>query len=156
MSVPGGGGPGKEVFREMRVMGLDMGAKRIGVAMSDERGVTATPLKTLKRVGPLKDMEALKRLAEEYSVGSVVVGMPVNMDGSMGPKAKGVEVFIARLASELQVPVRAWDERLSTVAVTRVLIEADVSRAGRKRVVDKLAATYILQGYLDSPPPEGV
>ena len=139
----------------MRVMGLDMGAKRIGVAMSDERGVTATPLKTLKRIGSQKDMEGLKSLVEEYSVGAVVVGMPLNMDGSMGPKAKGVEAFIARLASELRVPVSAWDERLSTVAVTRVLLEADVSRAGRKRVVDKLAAAYILQGYLDSRPPQG-
>ena len=141
----------------MRVMGLDMGTKRIGVAMSDERGVTATALKTLKRIGLQKDMEGLKSLVEEYSVGAVVVGMPLNMDGSMGPKAKGVEAFIARLASELRVPVSAWDERLSTVAVTRVLLEADVSRAGRKRVVDKLAAAYILQGYLDSPqgPPQG-
>ena len=139
----------------MRVMGLDMGAKRIGVAMSDERGVTATPLKTLKRIGSQKDMEGLKSLVEEYSVGAIVVGMPLNMDGSVGPKAKGVEAFIARLGGELQIPVKAWDERLSTVAVTRVLLEADVSRAGRKRVVDKLAAAYILQGYLDSRPPQG-
>jgi putative Holliday junction resolvase len=141
----------------MRVMGLDMGTKRIGVAMSDERGVTATPLKVLKRSGERKVFEELKKLVEEYSVGSVVVGMPLNMDGSVGPKAKGVEAFIARLGGELQIPVKAWDERLSTVAVTRVLLEADVSRAGRKRVVDKLAAAYILQGYLDTPqgPPQG-
>ncbi len=135
----------------MRVMGLDMGTKRIGVAMSDERGVTATPLKVLKRSGERKVFEELKKLVEEYSVGSVVVGMPLNMDGSVGPKAKGVETFIERLGGELQIPVKAWDERLSTVAVTRVLLEADVSRAGRKRVVDKLAAAYILQGYLDTP-----
>jgi putative Holliday junction resolvase len=135
----------------MRVMGLDIGTKRIGVAMSDERGITATPLKVLKRVGRRKDMEEIKSLAREYSVGVVVVGMPLNMDGSMGPKAKEIEAFITRLATELQMPVKPWDERLSTVAVTKVLIEADVSRAGRKRVVDKLAAAYILQGYLDTP-----
>ncbi len=137
----------------MRVMGLDMGAKRIGVAISDERGVTATPLKVLDRSGARKVVDVLKKLVEEHSVGAVVVGMPFNMDGSMGPKAKGVAAFIERLKVELGLPVKAWDERLSTVAVTRVLIEADVSRAGRKRVVDKLAAAYILQGYLDSQPP---
>jgi putative Holliday junction resolvase len=132
----------------MRVMGLDIGTKRIGVAMSDERGITATPLKVLKKTAERELFGELGKLVEEYSVGTVVVGMPLNMDGSMGPKAKAVELFIERLGTELQIPVKPWDERLSTVAVTKVLIEADVSRAKRKQVVDKLAATYILQGYL--------
>lgn len=135
----------------MRVMGLDIGTKRIGVAMSDERGITATPLKVLKKTAERELFGELGKLVEEYSVGAVVVGMPLNMDGSMGPKAKAVELFIERLGAELKIPVKPWDERLSTVAVTKVLIEADVSRAKRKQVVDKLAATYILQGYLDTP-----
>ncbi len=132
----------------MRVMGLDIGTKRIGVAMSDERAVTSTPLKVLKKTAERELFGELRKLVEEYSVGTVVVGMPLNMDGSMGPKAKAVELFIERLGTALQIPVKAWDERLSTVAVTKVLIEADVSRTKRKQVVDKLAATYILQGYL--------
>ncbi len=134
-------------------MGLDMGTKTIGVALSDERGVSAQPLKTLKRAGAAKDLEELKGLIHEYSVERIVVGMPVNMDGSMGPRAKAVLGFIERLKKHVRLPVSVWDERLSTVAVTRVLIDADVSRAGRKKVVDKLAAAYILQGYLDSPRP---
>ncbi len=141
-------------------MGLDMGTKTIGVALSDERGVSDQPLKTLKRAGAAKDLEELKGLIHEYSVERIVVGMPVNMDGSMGPRGKAVLGFIERLKKHVSLPVSVWDERLSTVAVTRVLIDADVSRAGRKKVVDKLAAAYILQGYLDSPrspapPPTG-
>ncbi len=134
----------------MRIMGLDMGTKTIGVALSDERAVSAQPVKTLKRAGAAKDMEGLKGLVHEYSVERIVVGMPVNMDGSMGPRARAVLGFIERLKRQVRLPVSVWDERLSTVAVTRVLIEADVSRSKRKKVVDKLAAAYILQGYLDS------
>ncbi len=141
-------------------MGLDMGTKTIGVALSDERGVSAQPLKTLKRAGAAKDLEELRGLIHEYSVERIVVGMPVNMDGSIGPRARAVLGFIERLKKHVCLPVSVWDERLSTIAVTRVLIDADLSRSKRKKVVDKLAAAYILQGYLDSPrlgapPPPG-
>jgi len=134
----------------MRVLGLDMGTKTIGVALSDEAGMTAQPVMTLKRKGMDADIRALKKSIDENDVMTIVVGMPINMDGSMGERSRQVEAFIGRLKATTGLPVIAWDERLSTVAVTRVLIDGDVSRKKRKEVVDKMAASYILQGYLDS------
>ncbi|MBI4949765.1 MAG: Holliday junction resolvase RuvX [Deltaproteobacteria bacterium] len=134
----------------MRIMGLDVGKKTIGVAISDENSITAQPLKTIKRASRDKDMEELKGIIRAFDVSSVVVGLPVNMDGTYGPQSETVLKFIETVKAETGLPVEPWDERLSTMAVTKVLIEGDISRQKRKEVVDKLAASYILQGYLDS------
>lgn len=134
----------------MRVMGLDLGTKTIGVAISDEAGLTAQPVVTVKRTSLKKDLEEIAGFIEKYSVGTVVVGLPVNMDGTIGPRGEATLKFIDKLKGAVGVPVCPWDERLSTAAVQRMLIEGDLSRARRKEVVDKLAASYILQGYLDS------
>jgi putative Holliday junction resolvase len=136
--------------RSGRIMGLDVGEKTIGIALSDELGLTAQPYQTLKRCGEERDLQAIRRILEEREVASVVVGLPKNMDGSVGRQARRVLAFAEKISSVLCVPVEPWDERLSTVAAERVLIQADVSRAGRRKHVDKLAASVILQGYLDS------
>jgi putative Holliday junction resolvase len=142
--------PKKVILFNMRIMGLDVGDKTIGIALSDESMVIAEPYSTLKRESFLKDLEGLKRIVEERSVHKIVVGMPVNMDGSLGVRAGAITRFIERISEGMDVPVSAWDERLSTRAVEKVLIQGNVSRLKRKKVVDKLAASYILQGYLDS------
>ncbi len=141
------------IFLIMRVMGLDLGKKTIGVAVSDETGLTAQPVTTVRRTSLHKDIDALLALMEEHSAGKIVVGLPVNMDGSIGARGKDTLKFVDYLRTKTPVDVVTWDERLSTVAVTRVLIEGDVSRGRRKEVVDKMAAAYILQGYLDSQKP---
>ena len=138
-----------------RILALDYGSKRIGVALSDELGLTAQPLVVIKRSSAAADFAEIRRIVSESGASMVVVGMPFNMDGTAGPQAERVRSFISRLTDMVGVPVREWDERLSTVAVTRVLIEGDVSRHGRKLVVDKLSASFILQGYLDSLSREG-
>lgn len=132
-----------------RILGLDVGTKTIGVAVSDEMGWTAQGVATLARRGRDADLAALRRLAEEWGVERIVVGLPRNMDGSLGPAARSVLEFADAVKAALGLPVVTWDERLSTVAATRTLLEADVSRRRRKAVVDKLAAVFILQGYLD-------
>lgn len=134
----------------MRTMGLDLGKKTIGVAVSDESGLIAQPVETIKRASLEKDFGEIVRLAGEYSVSLIVVGLPVNMNGSLGPASEATLKFTEKLKERTGIPVITWDERLSTAAVTRVLIEGDLSRARRKEVVDKVAAAYILQGYLDS------
>lgn len=141
--------PIKGYIITMRVMGLDMGKKTIGIAVSDESGLTAQPVTTIKRSSLRKDLDELVRLIEEYSVTTIVVGLPVNMNGTMGPATETVLKFIDDLKERTGLPVETWDERLSTAAVTKVLLEGDISRARRKEVVDKMAASYILQGYLD-------
>lgn len=133
----------------MRIMGLDLGKKTIGIAVSDEAGLTAQPVSTIKRSSLRKDLDELARLIGEYSVTGMVVGLPVNMNGTMGPATEFVLKFIDDLKERTGIAVETWDERLSTAAVTRVLLDGDISRARRKEVVDKLAASYILQGYLD-------
>lgn len=133
----------------MRVMALDVGEKRIGVAISDELGLTAQPVCTLERVGRRRDLAALARLQNEHQAGLVVVGMPYRLDGRPGPQAEKIAAFTRRLARQLPVPVTTWDERLSTTAAERVLIQGDVSRRRRRQVVDQLAAVIILQNYLD-------
>lgn len=134
----------------MRILGLDLGTRTIGVAVSDEMNLTAQPVRTIRRKGITRDLEEISSLIEEYSAGTIVVGLPVNMDGSMGARSAQVLAFVEKLRERTSLPVKTWDERLSTVAVTRVLIEGDVSRKRRKEVVDKMAASYILQGYLDA------
>ena len=139
-----------------RIMGLDVGEKTIGIALSDELGFTAQPYETLKRKGDDEDLRVLRTLLEEREISTVVVGLPKNMDGSIGRQARRVAAFAEKIETVLDVPVVHWDERLSTVAAERVLIQADLSRAKRKKHVDKLAAAVILQGYLDSDPVAGV
>ena len=126
-----------------------MGKKTIGVAVSDETGLTAQPLFTIRRSSLRKDLDELSRLIAEYSVTGIVLGLPVNMNGTMGPATDSVLKFASDLKERTGVAVETWDERLSTVAVTRVLLEGGMGRARRKEVVDKMAASYILQGYLD-------
>ena len=135
--------------RGMRVMGLDLGTKTIGLAISDVERRIATPLETIARTKFTKD-EALMRLqVDRLSVGALVCGLPVNMDGSEGPRAQATRAFMRNLARTMPLPVVFWDERLSTAAVTRTLLEADASRRRRAEVVDRMAAAYILQGVLD-------
>jgi putative Holliday junction resolvase len=134
----------------MRVMGLDVGTTKIGVAVSDEMGWTAQGLATIRRSDIESDLKTIEEYAKTYNVTKLVVGLPINMDGTIGKMARSVLEFTDTLRKRLSIPIFTWDERLSTIAVTKVLLEADVSRKKRKRVVDKLAATYILQGYLDS------
>ncbi len=134
----------------MRILGLDMGHKRIGMALSDELFITAGPFGRLKRTNLEDDLSALGRIIREQEVGEIVVGLPLHMHGERGEGAKAAEVFAERLRGLFGLPVHLWDERLSTVAVERVLIEADVSRKKRKKVIDSMAAAYFLQGFLDS------
>ena len=132
-----------------RLMGLDVGEKTIGVAVSDTTFTIATPVETLRRGKFTADAERLKRLVAEHNVGGFIIGLPINMDGSEGPRCQSVRAFANNLLAKLALPLAFWDERLSTAAVTRTMLEADLSRARRAELVDKLAAAYILQGYLD-------
>lgn len=133
----------------MRVLALDLGEKRVGAALSDELGLTAGPLTTLDRKPTSKFLDQVGELVEKHRVERIVLGLPRNMDGSMGPQAQRVMSMVQELKKRLDVEIDTWDERLSTAAVERVLLEADLSRRKRKKVVDKAAAAYILQGYLD-------
>lgn len=135
--------------RGARLLGLDLGAKTIGLALSDVERRIATPLQTIARVKFGPDAGRLTAVAERYGVGGLVFGLPVNMDGSEGPRAQATRAFARNLSRLLPLPFAFWDERLSTAAVTRSLIEADASRARRAAVVDRMAAAYILQGLLD-------
>jgi putative holliday junction resolvase len=136
----------------MRVMGLDVGSKTVGVAISDALGWTAQGIETVRineEEGEFR-IDRIKELAQEYEVESVVVGLPKNMNNTIGPRGKASKAYGELIQSELAIPVKYWDERLSTMAAERVLLEADVSRKKRKKVIDKMAAMMILQGYLDS------
>jgi putative Holliday junction resolvase len=132
-----------------KLLGLDLGSKTIGVAISDGLRLTATPLETIKRTKFGKDAEQIERLIADNQAVGIVLGLPLNMDGSEGPRAQSTRAFSRNLTAKVDLPIVFWDERLSTSAVTRTLIEADVSRAKRAEVVDKLAASFILQGALD-------
>lgn len=131
------------------LLGLDIGEKTIGLALSDATLLIATPLSTIQRSKFTRDAENLATVIEEYEIGGLVIGLPINMDGSEGPKCQSVRQFAANLLGRGEIEIAFWDERLSTVAVTRTMIEADISRAKQKRAVDKMAAAYILQGALD-------
>jgi putative holliday junction resolvase len=133
-----------------RLLGLDLGEKTIGLALSDTMLTIATPLQTLKRGKFSVDAVALDAIIAEHGIGGLVVGLPLNMDGSDGPSAQSARAFVRNFAARSPLPVALWDERLSTAAVTRTLIDADASRKRRKEVVDKVAAAYILQGALDA------
>jgi len=133
----------------MRVMGLDIGDKRIGIALSDPLKITAQSLETLNRTKLQQDILYISQLLEKYEVEELVVGLPKNMNGTLGPQAEKVQEFVKDLLKVKEIKVIYIDERLSTVAVEKTLIAGDVSRKKRKNVVDKLAATVILQTYLD-------
>jgi len=135
-----------------RLLGLDVGAKTVGLALSDRGLTVASPLETLRRGKLADDVAMLRDLCQGRVVGGLVVGLPVNMDGSEGPRCQSVRQFAANLADcGLDLPEAFWDERLSTAAVERLLIaEADMTRKRRAAVVDKMAAAYILQGALDA------
>jgi putative Holliday junction resolvase len=134
----------------MRIGGLDVGDRRIGIAISDEQGWTAQGVSVLTRTTTEADLEALAAAFEPYGPTTIVVGLPKNMNGTLGPQAEKALAFARRIEETLHVPTLMWDERLSTVAAERTLIAADLSRAKRRQVIDKAAAVYILQGYLDS------
>ena len=135
----------------MRIMGLDLGERTIGVAMSDSLAMTAQGLKVIRRVHKEEqEIQELADLIKEYEVNEIVLGYPKNMNGTIGESAKKSEVFAEKLKESFHLPVKLWDERLSTVGAQRALLEADVSRAKRKKVIDKMAAVFILQGYLNS------
>ncbi|RNB81787.1 Holliday junction resolvase RuvX [Brevibacillus nitrificans] len=133
-----------------RLLGLDVGDKTIGVAVSDELGWTAQGVETIKRQSKEKDFARLQALIAQYQVGAIVVGLPKNMNGTIGPRAEMCQSFGKLLQEKTSLPVHMWDERLTTMAAERMLISADVSRQKRKTVIDKMAATLILQGYLDA------
>jgi putative Holliday junction resolvase len=140
-----------------RLLGLDVGEKTIGLAVSDSDFRVATPVDTIRRTKFAADAARLAQLIGERGVGGLVIGLPINMDGSEGPRCQSVRQFGANLLQRLELPIAFWDERLSTAAVTRAMLEADVTRAKRARAVDKMAAAYILQGALDAlgRPPAG-
>jgi putative Holliday junction resolvase len=131
-------------------MGLDYGDKTIGVAISDQFGWTAQGMEVIRRKTEALDMDRMKALMEQYEVSEIVVGLPKNMNASIGPRGEMCMAFAQTLRDNMQVPVHLWDERLTTVSAERTLLEADVSRKKRKLVIDKLAAVFILQNYLDS------
>ena len=131
------------------LIGLDLGTKTIGVAVSDPDRKLAAPVVTIARARFTSDAERLLELAAERRVVGFVLGLPLNMDGSEGPRAQATRAFARNLAKLTALPIGLWDERLSTAAVERVLIEADASRRKRKAVIDQHAAAYILQGALD-------
>ena len=133
----------------MRIAALDVGEARIGVAISDELGLTAQGIGVVRRVGGQRDLQALAALLAPYAPERLVVGLPLNMDGSEGRQATRVRAFAEAAAAQLGVPLDFWDERLTTVAAERALLEADLSRRRRRDLVDKVAASLILQGYLD-------
>ena len=130
-------------------MGLDVGTRTIGMAISDELGLTAQGFKTLRRKSMEDDFREIAAIMNQFEISKVVVGLPKNMNGTLGSQAETVLKWVEILKDRIQVPVVTWDERLSTVGASRVLLEADLSRRKRKKVIDKLAAVLILQGYLD-------
>ena len=134
----------------MRILGLDLGDRTIGVAISDPLGFTAQGITTIRRKSLQYDIDELKKICKEYNIEKVLLGYPKNMNGTEGPRCEIVKEFAEVIKEQLNLPIQFWDERLSTVAAHRAMLEADLSRAKRKKIVDKIAAVYILQGYLDS------
>ena len=133
----------------MRILGLDVGQKTIGVAVSDPLGFTAQGLTTIRRTNKEKDIEEIKKFCDEYNVEVIVIGLPKNMNGTIGSSGEIVRAFGEIIKEQLNIEIKYWDERLTTVAAHKAMLEADLSRNKRKKIVDKIASTYILQGYLD-------
>lgn len=135
--------------QESRILGLDVGETTIGLALSDVRRVIATPLSTIERKKFTKDIEQLETIISAQKICGLVIGYPVNMDGSNGPRIQSTRSFVSNLGKYFALPMLLWDERFSTMIVEKMMIEADMSRKRRAELVDKLAASYMLQGYLD-------
>ena len=134
----------------MRIMGIDYGTRRIGIAISDELLITAQGADSIERKDLRSDFAKINGLVNENGVSEIVVGLPLNMDGTYSAKTKEVVEFLDRLAKTVNVPVKTWDERLTSVQAERSMLEGDLSRAKRRKLIDKLAAQFILQSYLDS------
>ncbi len=139
----------RKVIPPARLIGIDLGTKTIGLALSDVEQTIAGPLTTLRRGKFTIDAGRLLELIDTHRVGGLVVGLPLNMDGSHGPRVQATKAFVRNLASHIALPVILWDERLSTVAAERAMLEADLSRAKRAQRIDSAAASFILQGALD-------
>ena len=133
-----------------RILGLDFGSKRLGFALSDPMGMLATPHSVETLADPNQALNVIERKCRETGAVKLVIGLPKNMNGTLGPAAQGVLALKEKLAQRLTIPVETWDERLSTVSAHNAMIEADLSRARRKEIVDKLAAQIFLQNYLDA------
>jgi len=134
----------------VRIMGIDYGTRRIGIAISDELLITAQGADSIERKDLRSDFAKINGLVNENGVSEIVVGLPLNMDGTYSAKTKEVVEFLDRLAKTVNVPVKTWDERLTSVQAERSMLEGDLSRAKRRKLIDKLAAQFILQSYLDS------
>ena len=134
----------------MRILGIDFGTKRIGLAMSDELLLTAQGLDTIRRKELESDLALIKGIVDSNGVGEVIVGLPLNMNGTYSEKTKEAVLFADKLGKAISVPVKAWDERLTSMQADRAMLEGDMSRAKRKKLSDRLAAQIILQSYLDS------
>lgn len=135
--------------RESRLLGLDVGTKTIGMALSDLTRSIATPFETIRRGKFGADAQVIRLLVEQEQIGALIIGLPINMDGTQGPRAQSALAFARNLAPLVAVPIAFWDERLSTAGSERALLEADLSRARRAELIDKTAAAWILQGALD-------
>lgn len=133
-----------------RLLGLDVGEKTIGLALSDDSRRIATPMETIQRTKFGKDAEALQKIIAGHGVAGLVIGYPINMDGSLGPRTQSTRSFVSNLGKIIALPMLLWDERMTTMAAHRAMLEADLSRQKRAEKVDKLAAGYMLQGFLDS------
>jgi len=133
----------------MRIMSMDIGSRTIGVAISDELGLTAQGLKTIKRRSMEEDLKEISIIISQFKIDKIVVGLPKNMDGTIGKQAGVIFQWIKAVKEKIYLPMVTWDERLSTVEASKILLEADLSRKKRKGVIDKLAAVLILQGYLN-------
>ncbi len=131
------------------LLGLDPGSKTIGLALSDSLHNIATPLETIRRGKFAADAARIVELIREHNVGGIILGLPLNMDGTEGPRVQSVRAFARNLGAKISIPICFWDERLSTIAVERTLLDADASRKRRAEVIDKMAAGFILQGALD-------
>ena len=136
----------QEKAKSMRAMALDVGEKTVGIAVSDELGRTVSPRETLRRDG--QEFQTLARLVKNEEIGNVVVGMPISLNGTLGPSAERVQKFLAELRPLLTIPVVTWDERLTTAEAEKMLIAADMRRQKRRKVIDQVAAVLILEGYL--------
>ena len=132
-----------------RLLGLDLGSKTIGVAISDRKLLIATPINIIKRKNLRMDINSLKLVIEKRDVGGIILGYPLNMDGSEGPMCQSIKQFASNIETSFNFPIFFWDERMSTTAVNKQLIKLDLSRNKRKKIIDKEAAAFILQGALD-------
>lgn len=135
--------------QKARTLGIDVGRKRIGLALSDQTNQIAQPLTVLKRDIVSSEIEQIGKIIADNLVTEIVVGIPISMSGKPGRQAEEVRAYLSKLQNQIDLPVKEWDERLTTALVEKVLISADLTRGRRKRIVDKLAATVILQSYLD-------